>query len=59
MNKEQFINYEIKKLNKVMYKDEDLMSPKEEKAFRKFFNDFINDLKKVARNKRSLDTYKK
>lgn len=50
MNKEQFLNQEIKKLKKMMYGDDpDLMSEKEEQEFRKFFEEFIKDLKEVSK----------
>jgi hypothetical protein len=50
MTKQEFVDQKIKELKKTMYKDEiDLMSEDEEIAFRKFFEEFINDLKKVAK----------
>jgi len=50
MVKQEFINQKIKELKGLMYKDEDMMTEKEEEIFRKFFDDFIEDLKKVANN---------
>lgn len=50
MTKQEFIDQKIKELKKTMYKDDDLMSEDEEIVFRKFFEEFINDLKNVAKN---------
>lgn len=50
MSKEEFLNQEIQKLKKMMYTDDpDLMSPEEEEDFKKFFDEFIKDLKEVSK----------
>ena len=54
MNKQEFIDLEISKLKKTMYKGEDMMTEEEEKTFREFFNKFIEDLKEIAQ--RSVKT---
>lgn len=45
MNKQQFIDKKIRELKKMMYGDEALMTEKEKKGFREFFEKFIDDLK--------------
>ena len=50
MTKKQFIDTQIKKLKKTMYKTEpDLMSEKEENAFRKFLDNLLEELRKSSK----------
>lgn len=50
MNKQDFINNQIKKLKELMYKDDpEIMSEQEENILRKFLEEFISDLKEVAK----------